>query len=167
MPSVTLVRPFSSIFSASQSAATFFGRRHRVAEDVRMARHQLVVHRPGHVGQREPPLLARQHGVEVDLEEKVAQLLGQVVDRLRGHVGFAGGDGLDGVERLVGLLEQVTGQRPVGLDPVPGAPRPQGVHQLVQPGHLGGHRCGQAGHPQGGEVVGLDCSDRDRTTPPP
>ena len=57
--------------------------RHHVPEDVRMPGHQLVVHPPGHVGQREPALLGGQHGVEVDLEEKVAQLLGQMVDRLR------------------------------------------------------------------------------------
>ena len=53
-----------------------------VAEDVGVAGHQLVVDPPGHVGQGEASFLGRQAGVEVHLEQQVAQLLFEVGDRL-------------------------------------------------------------------------------------
>ena len=129
---------------------------HGVAEDVRVAADELVVQGPGHVGQGEVALLGRQQGVEVHLEQQVTELLLEVGDVDRGHVGLGGGDHLDGVERLVGLLEEVARQRPVGLAPVPGTARPQRADQLLERHELGGHRRSQARHPQGGEVVGLE-----------
>src|SRR5690625_4838684 len=59
-------------------------------------------------------------GVEQDLEQEVAEFLAQVVIVA----------GLDRLESLVGLLEQVGGQAAVGLLGVPWTPawRPQSVH---------------------------------------
>ena len=79
MPSVTLFRPFSLFLMASQ----FDDHLVRavgvdVAEHVRVAVHQLVVHPARDVGQVELALLVGQAGVEDDLEQQVAQLLLQV-----------------------------------------------------------------------------------------
>ena len=76
MPSVTLLRPFSLFLIASQLVTTcsaVVGV--DVAEHVRVAVHELVVHAARHVGQVEPALLVGQPGVEDDLEEQIAQLL--------------------------------------------------------------------------------------------
>ena len=54
-------------------------RRIDVAEDMGVPVDQLVVDAAGHIGQREEALFLRQPGVEDDLEEKVAQLFGQMV----------------------------------------------------------------------------------------
>ena len=79
MPSVTLVRPFSAFFSTSQLAATSSGVSAVTSPKTWGWRaHQLVVHAPGHVGQGEPALLGGQGGVEVHLEEQVAELLLEV-----------------------------------------------------------------------------------------
>ena len=84
IPSVTLERPFSAILSASQLAATCVGGvRGHVPEDVGVPRHQLVVDAPGHVGQGEPPRLGGQGGVEVHLEQQVAELLFEMGHRAR------------------------------------------------------------------------------------
>ena len=65
-------------------------------------------------------------------------------------------DVVEGLEHLVGLLEQVAREAGVGLLTVPGALGPQGAHQLVEAGQLPCDRVGQLGDPQRGEVVGLD-----------
>ena len=96
--------------------------------------HQLVVDAPGHPGQVEPVLLTGQPGVEDDLEEQVAQLLFEVgVGRRRATAVIERGQG---VEDLVGLLDQVGHERRVGLGLVPRAVLAQRVHERLEPCHL-------------------------------
>ena len=118
---------------------------------MRVTVDQLVVDAPGHIGQREPALLGGQRGVEVDLEQQVAQLLLQVSNRRRAAV-----QPFDGLDHLVGLFDGVAGQALVGLLPVPRAALPQGADQLGEPDQLGPDRHGQRGHVQRGQMVGLD-----------
>ncbi len=47
-----------------------------------MAVDQLVVHASRHVGQVEPTFLVREASMEDDLEEQVAELLFEVLERL-------------------------------------------------------------------------------------
>ena len=108
---------------------------------------------PGHVGQGELALLGGQGGVEDDLEQQVAQLLLQVVEAVPA-VGLV--QRPDGLQHLVGLLQQVAGEGRVGLLPVPRAALPQGADQLGEAGHLARHRRGQHRDVQRREVVGLD-----------
>jgi hypothetical protein len=61
-------------------------------------------------------------GVEPDLQEQVAELLAQVV-RVAG---------LDGLERLPGLLDEVAPQRLVGLLALPRALGPQAAHVVAE-----------------------------------
>ena len=70
-----------------------------VAEDVRVAADDLGGNGPIHVGQVEVALLGRELRMQDDLEEEVAELLGKV--------GRAAA--LDGIDRLVRLLEHDTG----------------------------------------------------------
>ena len=63
---------------------------------------------------------------------------------------------LERVHRLVGLLEQVPGEREVCLLAVPGAGQPQGSHELFETGHLPGDGRSQPGNPQRRQVVGLE-----------
>ncbi len=83
----------------------------RVSEDVRMATDDLPGDRCLDVGQVEDPRLGGQLSVEDDLEEQVAELLGEL----------GRGAGLERVVDLVCLLEEVLPQRLVGLLPVPWA----------------------------------------------
>ena len=77
------------------------------------------------VGQVEDALLGAELGVQDDLEEQVAELLGEGRRRAR----------LERVVDLVGLLEQVLAQRLVGLLAVPRA-----AVGLAQPARDPGHR---------------------------
>ena len=95
-----------------------------LAEDVRVAAHDLGGDRPIHVGQVEGALLRGELRVEDDLEQQVAELLGEVRRRAV----------LDGVDRLVGLLEQVRAQGEVRLLPIPWA-----AVGRAQAGADGGH----------------------------
>ena len=80
MPSNTLSRPFSAFLICSQLAHHLVGAVDLdVAEHVRVAAHELVVHAAGHVGQRELPLLGGEGGVEHHLEQQVAELLLEVL----------------------------------------------------------------------------------------
>ncbi len=106
------MRPFSLFLIASQFVTTcsaVVGV--DVAEDVRMAVDELVVHAARHVGQVELPGLVGQAGVEDDLEQQVPQLLLQV---------------------RVGLGVGVIGREPSGL----GQPRParRGPRSSPRPG---------------------------------
>jgi hypothetical protein len=83
---------------------------------VRVPADQLVVDARGHVGDREAPLLLGDRGVELDLVEQVAELLDEVL--VGGRV--VGIERLDGVDDLVGLLEQVGDEALMGLLDVPG-----------------------------------------------
>ena len=130
------------------------GRGPAVGEDVRVTTHQLVDEQPGDGVDVEAlvPGLLRHPGMEDDLEQDVAELLGQVP-------AVAGRDGVHG---LVRLLDEVRRQALVRLLGVPGAPagRAQPVHRghdvqqppaldvpgpddhldlggLLEPGHLG------------------------------
>ena len=123
MPSITEARPFSAFLSCSQLAATSAAvAAVGVAEHVGVAADQLVVDAPGHVGQGERALLGGEGGVEDDLEEQVAQLLLQVVEagaRLGVEV-------VEGLEHLVGLLQQVAARACGGSARGPTGTRPAG-----------------------------------------
>ncbi len=82
-----------------------------VAEHVRVPVDQLVDQALRHVVHVPPSVVGRDLGVERHLQQQVAELL---ADR----VGVVGVDRLD---QLVGLLEQVAGERLVRLLRVPGA----------------------------------------------
>ena len=91
---------------------------------MRVAADQLRRDSLGHVVDVERPVLPGHLGVEHHLEQEIAQLL---AEQLRSA-------GVDGLEGLVRLLEQMAGQRPMGLLPVPGAAAwpAQPVHDLEQ-----------------------------------
>ena len=73
-------RPFSAFLICSQLAHHVVGVVDLdVAEHVRVAAYELVVHASGHVGQREPARLGGERGVEEHLEEQVAELLLEVL----------------------------------------------------------------------------------------
>src|SRR3546814_4418137 len=63
---------------------------------------------------------------------------------------------LDGVEDLVGLLQQGAREARVCLLAIPGALGPQRADQLVEASHLAGHGLAQLRDPQRREVVGLE-----------
>ncbi len=113
-----------------------------VAEHVRMAVHELVVDDAGDVGQREPALLGGEGGVEEHLEEQVAELLLEV--RVPGRRRRASSASIASSD-LVGLLEQVAGERAMGLLPIPRALAAQGAHELGEAHELGGDRVRQLG----------------------
>ena len=93
-----------------------------VAEDVRMAAHELLVDRLRDVLETGAAPLRQQEREEVHLEQEVAQLVGQ----LRVVA-------LDcGVGDLVRLLERVRDDRPLGLLAVPRALAPQPLRQRLE-----------------------------------
>ena len=101
----------------------------RRAEDVRVAAVHLLGDAAGDVVEGEGAGLLGDHGVEVDLQQQVAELLAQVVP-VTGLVA-----GVDRLEGLVGLLEQVASQRAVGLLALPralGAQPPHHRQELQQ-----------------------------------
>ena len=77
-----------------------------------------------------------------------------------GHCGWGAGrvvpQQLDGLHRLVGLLEQVLHERVVRLLTVPRAPRAQYPHELGQARQLPRDRHRQMRHVQRGQVIGLE-----------
>ena len=111
-----------------------------VAEHVRVAAHELVVHAACDVGDREAALLLGDRGVELDLVEQVAELFDDVL--VGGRV--VGVERLERVDHLVGLLDQVRHERAVGLLDVPRALLAQRAGELVEAHVLGADRRGQA-----------------------
>jgi len=99
-----------------------------VAEDVRVAAHELVVAVVGHPREVAGAALLQQQRKEVDLEENVAELVEQlgVVASLR-RIG-----------QLVGLLHRVRDDRALVLLAVPGAVAPQAARQRVEARDSGG-----------------------------
>ena len=96
----------------------------RVAEHVRMAAHDLGRDGRLHVGEVEYAGLRRELRVEHDLQQQVAELLGEVGRRA----------GIERVVDLVRLLEQMLAERGVGLLAIPRAA--VGSAQAVRdPGH--------------------------------
>lgn len=77
-----------------------------------VAADQLLHDAPGHVVDVPRAFFRRHLRVEDHLEEDVAQLLAEALPVA----------GIDRVQHLVGLLQQVPGERAVGLLPVPGTP---------------------------------------------
>ena len=152
MPSITLARPFSACLICSQLRMTSSGvvglarRRTRGGGGARACRGCRGPRR-----QRERARLGGEGGVEHDLEQQVAQLLLEVV------AVAASGRRLDGLEHLVGLLEQVAGERLRGS-----ARGPTGIARAgCAPARRSGRArpptgAAQLGHPQRREVVGLD-----------
>ena len=92
--------------------------------------------------------------MEADLEQEVAELLLEVVVAGPG----LGIDRRERVEHLVGLLQQVRGERRVRLLTIPWAALAQHVHQLVEAGDLGRHRRGGVRHPQRRQMIGLEAA---------
>ena len=147
-----LERPFSAFLICSQLTSTcsaLVGL--DVPEHVRMAVHELVVDHARDVGEREPTLLGGEGGVEEHLEEQVAELLLEVTDGLGRSV-----EAVDRFEHLVGLLEQMAGERAMGLLPIPRALTAQGAHELRKANELGRDGCVQRRDPERGEVVGRE-----------
>ena len=93
-----------------------------------MTTHELVVDPGGDIGDREPPLLFGDRGMELDLVQQIAEFLDHV------HVGarIVGVERLDRIDHLVGLLDQVRHQRLVGLLDVPRALLAQRARQLME-----------------------------------
>ncbi len=132
-PSMMLERPFSAFLICSQFASTSpalvdLDR----AEHVRMAAHELVVDHAGDVGEREPALLRGERGVEEHLEEQVAELLLEMAR----PSSLDAVERVDRLERLVGLLEEMTGERAMRLLSIPRALAPQGAHELREANEL-------------------------------
>ena len=97
------------------------------AEHVGVAADQLLVDRPQDVGHGEQAGLLRHAGVEDHLERDVPQLLAELV----------GGPFVDGLQHLVGLLDEVGLDALVRLLPVPGAavpsPRSRAMMRISSP----------------------------------
>ena len=152
MPSTSDVVPFSSFLICSQLRITSAGLvGDDVAEHVRVPAHELVVDAARDVGHGERAGLLREHRVEHDLVEEVAELV--LERRVPGRRQV-----LDRLDHLVRLLEEVAGERVVGLLGVPRAParvaQPLGELERAAPARAPRHRTGV--DEQRGEVVGLD-----------
>jgi len=91
-----------------------------VAEHVRVSARHLVDQTFEHVRRGELTRLARHLAVEDDLEEQITEFLHEVIRILF----------VDGVQDLVGFLDQVGFQRGAGLFAIPGAST-----LAAQPGH--------------------------------
>src|SRR5207237_4194521 len=83
---------------------------------------ELRVHGPGDRLQIRYALLLQEQGQEVDLEQKIAELVRQL------RVVSNGG----GVGDLVRLFDGVRHDRPLGLLAIPGAVAPQSLGQLLE-----------------------------------
>ena len=92
-----------------------------LAEHVRMAADQLLVHRACHLLEVALPVFGEQEREEVHLEEQVAEL----VDQLLGRTGERR------IGDLVGLFDRVRHDRARGLLAVPRALPPQPLGQLL------------------------------------
>ena len=119
---------------------------------MRVAPHEFVVERARDVGHREATLLLGDRGMELDLIQQVAELLDQCVVGRRVVLGQI----LEGVDRLVGLLEEVLDEARVSLFTIPRALLAQGACELVQLDHLSGDGTAERRDVQRGQVVGLD-----------
>ena len=120
------------------------------AEDVRVAAHELVVDAPFDVAEAERADLLGEHDVEDHLVEQVPELVDERGVRRVVGVGAAGrrgGEGFDRLDDLVGLLEQVAGERVVGLLRVPwaAARAAQRPGELEEPGQLEARRRARQG----------------------
>ncbi|MBJ31455.1 MAG: hypothetical protein CL466_08585 [Acidimicrobiaceae bacterium] len=89
-----------------------------------MAVAKLVVDAPGHIGQVEAAVVGGDPGVEDHLEEQVAELLLECTGALPGGLV----EGVEGLEHLMSLLQQVGPQRRVGLLGVPRTAQAQLSH---------------------------------------
>src|SRR5947208_1274183 len=89
---------------------------------MRVTSDELVVHTAGNLLQPRPALLGQEKGQKVDLEEEVPELVGElrIVTRDRG------------VRHLVGLLDGVGDDRPLGLLAVPGTVTPEPLGQRLE-----------------------------------
>ena len=123
-----------------------------VAEHVGVTADELVVDPAGDVGDREPPGLLGDRGVELDLVQQIAELLDEGVLG-GGVVGIERGEGVDELERL---LDEVRHEAGVVLLAVPRAPLAQGAGELVEADVPGADRRGEVRHVDARQVVGLD-----------
>ena len=106
----------------------------------------------GDVGDREPPGLLGDRGVELDLVEHVAELLDQ---RLVGRR-VVGVERLERVDQLERLLDEVRDQRGVGLLAVPRALLAQRAGELVEADVPGADGHAERRHVHARQVVGRD-----------
>ena len=123
-----------------------------IAEHVRMAAHELVVHAVDDVDDGEATSLFGDGGVELDVVEEVAELLDDMGVGRR----VVGVERLQGVDELERLLDEVRRQRLVGLLPIPRATLPQRAGELVEADVVVGDGVGQVSHIDTRQMVGLD-----------
>ena len=144
IPCSTEVRPFSTALRCSQvkcrspgtsAVANTYGCRATSLSAMPRATSSTIEARIG---------LRRDLGMEDHLEQQVAQLLAQMISVT----------GLDGLDRLGGLLDQVLDQRAMGLLGVPRAGLAQPAHHRDQALQLGQRPRGRTGHGRGQEVGG-------------
>ncbi len=93
-----------------------------VAEDVRVAPDELLMHGAGHLLQVSVSTLREQQGQEVHLEEQITELVEQLLGLIRKGC----------VRDLIGLFDRVRHDRPRGLLAVPGTVPPQALSELLQ-----------------------------------
>ncbi|GAA2181320.1 hypothetical protein GCM10009785_15740 [Brooklawnia cerclae] len=93
-----------------------------------MAAHQLVADAARDVVQSEPALLLGDLGLQVHLQQQIAQFLAQIGV---GDVGVVGAR-LDRLDDLGGLLDQMLGEAAVRLFRIPGALPPDATDDLPQ-----------------------------------
>ena len=173
MPSTSDVVPFSSSLICSQFLSTVseliprsgtepVG--HDVTEDVRMAAHELVVDAAGDIGHGEAAGLFRQHRVEHDFVQQVAELVFERGVRAGGNGNVAArrleGQRFDRFHHFVRLFEEVARQRVMGLLRIPRAPTrvTEPLGELQEPHDLAGRARGPRLDldVERGEVIGLD-----------
>src|SRR3569833_290698 len=104
----------------------------RIAEDMWMPAHELIVNRSRNASEIEPALFLGHPRVKYNLKQQVAQLVAQLlriipIDRVRDFVRFFDGEGCDGRKCLLA---------------VPGAAGSQPHHQFQQRVHGITHRAG-------------------------
>ena len=71
-------------------------------------------------------------GLEPHLVQQITEFLAQVPVKIRDIAGFGAIPGVKSLQRLVGLLQEITPQARVGLLAVPRALLAQRPHQLVE-----------------------------------
>ena len=120
-----------------------------------MTPDELVAHAVGNGGEVEVPFFVAEFGVKDNLEEKITELLFDVVDQriVRPTVGRRTIERFERVDRLIGLFEQMTGQRGVRLLLIPWTLRAQALHELDEIIHRFAS-VAQPVHPERRQVIG-------------
>ena len=123
-----------------------------IAEHVRVAAHELVVHAVDDVDDREAAGLLGDGGVELDVVQEVAELLDDVGVRRR----VGGIERFQSVDELERLFDEVWRQRLVRLLAVPRAPLPQRAGELVEADVVVADGVGKVGDVHTRQMIGVD-----------